>query len=73
MISFFEFRYFIFIILLIVMIIFDVCFAGFLSVGFITAIVVNPLKRKLAKCTSVQCSEVTLRPCFRHQNVMNIH
>ena len=55
MISFFEFRNFIFIILLIVMIIFDVCFAGFLSVGFITAIVVNSPERKLAKRTSVQC------------------
>jgi hypothetical protein len=32
----------------------EVCFASFLYSGFITAIVVNPLERKLAKCTSVQ-------------------
>ena len=30
-------------------------FASFLSSGFITAIVVNPPERKLAKRTSVQC------------------
>ena len=29
----------------------EVCFASFLSGGFITAIVVNPLERKLAKRT----------------------
>ena len=33
----------------------EVRFASFLSGGFITANVVNPLERKLAKCTSVQC------------------
>ena len=33
----------------------EVRFASFLAVGFITAIIVNPAKRKLAKCTSVQC------------------
>ena len=32
-------------------------FARFLSGGFITAIVVNPPERKLAKHISVQCSE----------------
>ena len=32
-----------------------VCFASFLSGGFITAIVVNSLERKLLKGTSVQC------------------
>ena len=32
----------------------EVHFASFLSGGFVTAIVVNPLKRKLAKRTSVQ-------------------
>ena len=32
----------------------EVHFASFLSGGFITAIVVNSLERKLAKCTSVQ-------------------
>ena len=35
----------------------EVRFASFLSGGFITAIVVNPLERKLAKRTSVQCLE----------------
>ena len=35
----------------------EVHFAGFLSGGFITAIVVNPPERKLAKRTSVQCSD----------------
>ena len=30
-------------------------FATFLSGGFITALVVNPLERKLAKCISVHC------------------
>ena len=35
----------------------EVRFASFLSGGFITAIVVNPLERKLAKRTSVYWSE----------------
>ena len=35
-------------------------FASFFSGGFITAIVVNPSERKLAKRTSVQCSEITV-------------
>ena len=35
----------------------DVRFASFFSGGFITAIVVNPSERKLAKCTSVQKNE----------------
>jgi hypothetical protein len=33
-------------------------FVNFLSGGFITAIVVNPLERKWEKCTSVQWLEV---------------
>ena len=33
----------------------EVRFAGFLSGGFITAMLVNPPERKLAKHTSVQC------------------
>ena len=33
----------------------EVRFASFFSGGLITAIVVNPPERKLAKCTSVQC------------------
>ena len=33
----------------------EVCFASFLSGGFITAIVVNLPERKLAKRTSVRC------------------
>ena len=33
----------------------EVRFASFFSGGFITAIVVNPSERRLAKCTSVQC------------------
>ena len=33
-------------------------FVSFFSVGFITAIVVNPAERKLAKRISVQCSEI---------------
>ena len=32
-------------------------FASFFSSGFITAVVVNPPKRKLGKRTSVQCLE----------------
>ena len=31
-------------------------FASSLSGGFITAIEVNPPERKLAKCTSVECT-----------------
>ena len=34
----------------------EVRFASFLSGGFITAIVVNLLERKLIKRTSVQCA-----------------
>ena len=33
----------------------EVRFVSFFSGGFITAIVVNPAERKLAKCISVQC------------------
>ena len=36
----------------------QVCFASFLYDGFITAIVVTQLERKLAKCTSVQWDEI---------------
>ena len=36
----------------------EVRFASFFSGGFITAIVVNPLERKLKKCTSVHCAKV---------------
>ena len=39
----------------------EVQFSSFFSCGFITAIVVNPPERKLAKCTSVQCVELELR------------
>ena len=35
------------------------CFANFLSGGFITALVVNPLERKLAKCIFVCTREIT--------------
>ena len=35
----------------------EVCFASFLSGGFINVIVVNPLERKLVKRTSVQCQK----------------
>ena len=35
----------------------EVRFASFLSGGFITAIVVNPLESKQAKRTSVHCSD----------------
>ena len=35
-------------------------FASFLSGGFITAIVVNPLEKKLAKRTSVHCKDVQM-------------
>jgi hypothetical protein len=35
-------------------------FASFLSSGFITAIVVKPPERKLAKRTSVQCPRMDL-------------
>ena len=37
----------------------QVCLASFLSGGYITAIVVNPTERKLAKHTSVHCTRVT--------------
>ena len=36
----------------------EVCFASFLSGGFITAVVVNPPERKLAKHTSEQCGDL---------------
>ena len=36
----------------------EVRFVSFLSGGFITAIVVNPPERKLAKCTSVHCPSI---------------
>ena len=35
-------------------------FVSFFSSGFITAIVVNPTERKLAKRISVQCSDFLL-------------
>ena len=37
-------------------------FVSFLSGGFITAIVVNPLERKLAKRTSVHCLHLIAAP-----------
>ena len=36
----------------------EVCFASFLSGGFITAIVVNPPERHLAKRISVKCFDI---------------
>ena len=39
-------------------------FASFLYSGFITAIVVNPPERKLAKCTSVQL----VKKCVHGEN-----
>ena len=45
----------------------EVRFASFLSGGFITAIEVNPLERKLAKRTSVQCSGA-ISICLAWQN-----
>ena len=48
----------------------EVRFSSFLSSGFNTAIVVNPPKRKLAKCTSVHCA----LPQFNfgtHQKMLN--
>ena len=39
-------------------------FASFLSGGFITAIVVNPPERKLAKRTSVDCGVAEAQQCF---------
>jgi hypothetical protein len=44
----------------------EVRFASFLSGGFITAIVVNPPERKLAKRTSVQSVELKLRGGFEY-------
>ena len=44
----------------------EVCFASFLSGGFITAIVVNPPERKLAKRTSVQWFKV-IKPFLQPQ------
>ena len=50
----------------------EVRFASFLFGGFITAIVVNPPEKKLAKCTYVQCSGsvvlVALVPPARKHN-----
>ena len=40
----------------------DVRFSSFFSVGFITAIVVNPPERKLAKRTSVHCTALHRGP-----------
>ena len=37
----------------------EVQFAIFQSSGFITVIVVNPPESKLAKCTSVHCTEIS--------------
>ena len=39
----------------------QVRFASFFSGGFITAIVVNPPKRRLAKRTSVHCVDLALQ------------
>ena len=50
-----------------------VCFDSFLSSGFITAIVVNPPERKLAKRTPVQCKQNTLlmhRDCKNWQELL---
>ena len=41
----------------------EVRFSSFFSGGFITAIVVNPPERKLAKRTSVQCMHYNLELC----------
>jgi hypothetical protein len=37
-----------------------VCFASFLSDGFTTMAVKNPPERKLAKCTSLQWSNLSM-------------
>ena len=42
----------------------EVRFASSFSGGFITAIVVNPPERKLAKCTSVQWGEISSKRAF---------
>ena len=42
----------------------EVRFASLFSGGFITAIVVNPPERKLAKRTSVQCAVVDAEACL---------
>ena len=46
----------------------EVRFASFLSGGFITAIVVNPPERKLAKRTSVNCTD---KRSAKHRYFMN--
>ena len=55
----------------------EVRFSSLLSGGFITAIVVNPMESKLAKCTSVQCLKHPLqcefkKRCLRHNYVMKL-
>ena len=46
----------------------DVRFVNFFSAGFITAIVVNPPERRLAKRTSVQCLGLFRRIKYRIQD-----
>ena len=47
----------------------EVRFSSFFSGGFITAIVVNPPERKLAKCTSVHCSRSHIYDSFFYREV----
>ena len=53
----------------------EVRFVSFLSCGFITAIVVNPSERKLAKRTSVQCTKMQVRNSvfFSHFQMVKMH
>ena len=51
----------------------EVYFASFFSGGFITAIVVKPPERKLAKRTSVQCSENLFLSLTKFQNYTLFH
>ena len=46
----------------------EVSFASFISGGIITAIVVNPPERKLAKRTSVQCAGLLEIPSISVQS-----
>ena len=50
----------------------EVHFVSFLSGGFITAIVVNPPERKLAKRTSVYCCTAVSNRATESQLVQNV-
>ena len=50
----------------------EVCFPTFFFGGFITAIIVNPLERKLEKRASVQCVEMGIYEDISWESKRNI-